>query len=62
LPASWLADLEEATVRADLGLILALIDEIREQSPALADGLARLAQDFEYQKLREWIVRLGGER
>jgi CheY-like chemotaxis protein len=40
LPADWLTDLQQATTKADLNLILSLIDQIREEDPALADGLA----------------------
>jgi len=51
LPAGWVSDLQKATVRADLSLMLTLIDQIREQDPVLADALADLARDFQYQKL-----------
>jgi hypothetical protein len=51
LPAGWVSDLQEATIRADLSLILALIDQIREEDPALADVLTDLAHNFQYQEI-----------
>jgi CheY-like chemotaxis protein len=51
LPAGWVSDLQEATVKADLNLMLILIDQIRDGDPALADALADLARDFQYQKI-----------
>ena len=60
LPASWVADLRQATIKADLNLILTLIDQIREQDPVLADALADLARDFEYKKILTLIEQAGG--
>jgi CheY-like chemotaxis protein len=51
LPVTWVSDLQEATIRADRNLILTLIDQIREEDPALADALADLAHTFQYHKL-----------
>jgi len=62
LPAGWLADLHEATVKADLNLMLALIDQIREQAPVLAGALADLARDFGYKRILAFIQQAGGER
>jgi CheY-like chemotaxis protein len=60
LPTDWLADLQQATIKADLNLILALVDQIREQNPALADALGDLARNFEYKKLLALIEGTGG--
>jgi CheY-like chemotaxis protein len=62
LPASWVADLEQATIKADLHLILTLVDQIRGHDAALADALAVLAQDFEYKKILTLVGRAGGDR
>jgi CheY-like chemotaxis protein len=60
LPAGWMADLQKATIRADLNLILTLIDQIRGGNPALADALADLADNFEYKKILTLIEQAGG--
>jgi signal transduction histidine kinase/DNA-binding NarL/FixJ family response regulator len=60
LPADWLADLRQATIKADLNLILTLIDQIRGQDAALADALAGLANDFEYKRILALIEQSGG--
>jgi CheY-like chemotaxis protein/anti-sigma regulatory factor (Ser/Thr protein kinase) len=62
LPAAWVADLQRATTRADLDLILRLIDQIRGQDAALADALAELAQNYEYKKILNTIEQWEGER
>jgi CheY-like chemotaxis protein len=60
LPASWLADLEQATTKADLNLILSLVDQIRDDDPALADGLAELARTYRYRDILALIEEAGG--
>jgi hypothetical protein len=60
LPASWVADLRQATIRADLNLILTLSDRIRGESPALADALTDLANGFEYKTILTLIEQAGG--
>jgi CheY-like chemotaxis protein len=62
LPAAWLADLQQATTRADLDLILSLIGQLRGQHPALADALAELAQNYEYKRILDAIEQSGGGR
>jgi PAS domain S-box-containing protein len=62
LPASWLAELRGATTRADLSLVLDLIEGIRERDAAVADVLATLAGNYEYQKILALIEQAGGER
>lgn len=60
LPPEWLAELQQATMKANLNQILALIDQIRERDGALADALADLAQNFEYKKIMKLIEQAGG--
>ena len=60
LPAGWLADLQQATVKADWNLMMTLIGRLRAQNAALADALADLARDFEYKKILAWIQESGG--
>ncbi|MBU0490823.1 MAG: response regulator [Chloroflexi bacterium] len=61
LPAHLLADLRQATVKADWNHIQSLIDEIREPAPALADALTDLARQFEYRKILTLIQQAGGQ-
>jgi CheY-like chemotaxis protein len=60
LPAGWLADLQQATTRGDLPLILHLVDQIREYDATLADGLADLARNYKYRKILTLIEQAGG--
>jgi CheY-like chemotaxis protein len=60
LPTGWLADLQQATTKADLNLVLSLVDQIRERDAALADALAELAQNYEYRKILDLIAEYGG--
>jgi PAS domain S-box-containing protein len=60
LPTGWVADLQQATVKADLNLILTLVDQIRGENPALADALADLAQNFGYKEILTLIEQAGG--
>ncbi|HUW13207.1 MAG TPA: ATP-binding protein, partial [Anaerolineae bacterium] len=60
LPTEWLADLRRATVRADLDLMLRIIDRARDSNVALAGALADLAQGFEYPKILTLIADAGG--
>jgi response regulator RpfG family c-di-GMP phosphodiesterase len=53
--ATWPRDLidpmREAVITADLDELLARIDEVRARDPGIAQGLRRLAEGFQYQKL-----------
>ena len=60
LPGGWVADLQKATIKADLSLILTLIDQIHGENLALADALADLARNFEYKKILTLIEQAGG--
>ncbi|MBP7688613.1 MAG: PAS domain S-box protein [Thermoflexales bacterium] len=60
LPAAWRADLQQATVAADLDRMLALIDQLRPSEPALADQLTELARNFNYDQILR-LVQPAGE-
>ena len=57
LPDGWLDALRQATVRADLNRMLALIEEIRPQDEALASTLAQWANDFRYKDILQLVSR-----
>ncbi|HSR29255.1 MAG TPA: hybrid sensor histidine kinase/response regulator, partial [Anaerolineae bacterium] len=60
MPAEWRADLQQATIKADLNRMLSLIEQIRGQAPSVANTLAGLAQDFEYKMILALIEQAGG--
>jgi DNA-binding response OmpR family regulator len=55
--AGWPQDLiepmREAVITADLDQLLARIHEIEARDPSIAQGLRRLAEGFQYQRLLE---------
>ena len=51
IPPDVRADLMRATELFDLGRMLQIIEQMRPAQPALADRLAALAQEFEYEAL-----------
>ncbi len=51
LPAKWLETLKQGAERADFLLLFSMIEQIREQDARLADALAQLAEDFEYDEI-----------
>lgn len=55
LPADWLASLQQATIECDLAMMLLLIDEIREQDDRIANALAYLANNFQFEELLNLI-------
>jgi len=55
LPPGLLEDLRQATMRLDMAMTDALIEEIRLHNPGLAVGLGALAQDFEYDEILKLI-------
>lgn len=59
LPAEWLADLRDATVRAHLKDMLAAIERIRAQDAGTAEHLAELARRFEYRQIMALIDAIG---
>jgi CheY-like chemotaxis protein len=62
MPAEWLAGLRRATTRANSRQILALVDQVRDQDPALAELLAEWVHNFEYRKILTLIEQAGGQR
>jgi two-component system sensor histidine kinase/response regulator len=62
LPSDWLADLQQATIKANLNLIMTLIGQIQAQNPVLANALTEMAHDFHYKKILELIEQAGGGR
>ena len=55
LPSDLLMKLEQATDRGDIQLIFSIIDEIRAHAAAVADALARLANEFDYDRILRLI-------
>ncbi|NEQ23275.1 MAG: response regulator, partial [Microcoleus sp. SIO2G3] len=51
LPTALVANLHQATIDGDKDLMLALIDQIREQNKPLANALAALVNNFRYKQL-----------
>jgi len=60
LPAELLARFEEATELSEPDLIESIINEIRVQSPNLANGLAELAEMFDYDAILDLIQQAQG--
>ncbi len=58
LPGELLETLKQGARRADFILLTNVIEKIHEHDAALADALARLAEDFEYNKILELIQEL----
>ena len=51
LPRDLIHPMREAVITADLDQLLAKIQEVEARDPRIAQGLRRLAEHFEYQKL-----------
>jgi signal transduction histidine kinase/DNA-binding NarL/FixJ family response regulator len=51
LPETWIANLRQATIALDADRLLALIADIRPQSPRLADTLSQWVHNFDYEKI-----------
>jgi CheY-like chemotaxis protein len=61
LPASLVSELRKATIIADIEQVEKGIDQIREKDNALADMLADLAYQFDYEKILSITGRTGIE-
>jgi hypothetical protein len=48
LPAEWLATLEHGAKETNTTLLLKVIEQIRPQNAAMAEALADLTRNFEY--------------
>lgn len=57
--ADWRADLQQATVAADLDRMLVLIDQLRPTDSALADQLTELARNFNYDQILRLVQPAG---
>ena len=57
--ADWPQDvidpMREAVITADLDQLLTMIDEVELRDPRIAQGLRRLAEGFQYQKLLDLL-------
>jgi len=51
LPQDLIQPMREAVITADLDQLLAKIREVEARDPRIAQGLRRLAEGFQYQKL-----------
>jgi hypothetical protein len=58
-PQDLIHPMREAIIRADLDDLLAKIQEVEACDPRIAQGLRRLAEHFEYQKLLD-LLSTGG--
>ncbi len=56
LPATWIADLHQATVALDTDRLAALIALIRPRVPRLADTLTQWVHNFEYEKITQLLT------
>ncbi len=61
LPAEWLATLKQSAEETDLEALREVIEQIREHDAAVADALARLAEDFEYDEILFLMKETQGE-
>ena len=61
IPSEVRADLMQATEQFDLCRMLQIIEQMRPMQPALADRLAALAQEFEYEALLGMLRRDAGK-
>jgi len=55
LPADWLAKLKQGAEETDIKILFAVIEQIRERDTGLADALARLTEDFEYDEILQLL-------
>src|SRR5688572_22670775 len=54
-PNDIIEPIREAIITADLDLLLARIEELETRDPRIAQGLRRLAESFQYQKLLDLL-------
>jgi len=59
-PADWLAELREATVRADQRRMLALSEQLRGRDASLARALDEMIGRYEYKRVLTLIENAGG--
>ncbi|MCP4403491.1 MAG: response regulator [bacterium] len=51
LPDEWVTNLKQGAEEVDVELLFSVIEQIRDRDATLADALARLAEDFEYDEI-----------
>ena len=56
-PQDLIDPMREAVITADLDLLLARIQHVEARDPVIAQGLRRLAESFQYQKLIDLFSR-----
>ncbi len=61
LPAEWLATLKLGAEEVDVKVLFEVIEQIRGRDAALADALAQLAHDFEYDEILAVIQQIEKE-
>jgi signal transduction histidine kinase len=63
LPMEWLATLKQGVEETDVEILFEVIEQIRECDETVADALAQLAEDFEYDKILAVIqhTKKGGD-
>jgi hypothetical protein len=54
-PQDLIEPLREAVITADLDLLLARIQDVEGRDPRMAQGLRRLAETFQYEKLLDLL-------
>jgi CheY-like chemotaxis protein len=61
MPPDWATALHRATTEGDLARMLALIEQVQARDATLAEGLAHLAHNFEYDAILK-LIQQGGNR
>ena len=59
LPDSWVTSLKQAILSIDVKLIYTLIEQIRPENAALANALKTCIDKFEYEKILNFIPKIG---
>ncbi len=60
LPADWLAALKQGAEETDVEVLFEVIEQIRDRDAAVADALALLVEDFEYDEILALIQHAEG--
>ncbi|HEV2232691.1 MAG TPA: ATP-binding protein [Terriglobia bacterium] len=59
LPLDLVRQMREATINADLDLLMKLIDSVEKENPRAAQELRMMAEGFEYQTILDLLLRGG---
>jgi CheY-like chemotaxis protein len=57
LPARWVAELHQAVAAADSELAFSLIEQLEAKDTTLAKILSKLVNDFEFDRIEDWIAQ-----